>query len=113
MYPSQELRFARSEDTMPSDIETWDGRQITAARALAGLTVRELADRASTTKRVISDLESGGLVKVSPERRHGHISAELWTRIVTALEESGVKLLSEGGGHGAGARWIQPRRTRE
>jgi transcriptional regulator with XRE-family HTH domain len=98
---------------MPSEIETWDGRQLTAARALAGLTVRELADRASTTKRVISDLESGGLVKVSPERRHGHVSAELWSRIVFALQEAGVDLLSEGGGHGAGARWILPRRKRE
>lgn len=97
---------------MPSEIEIWDGRQITAARALAGLTVRELADRASTTKRVISELESGGLVKVSPERRHGHVSAELWSRIVTALQEAGVELVVERGGHGAGARWIRPRRGR-
>ena len=98
---------------MPSEIETWDGRQLTAARALSGLTVRELADRARTTKRVISDLETGGLVKVSPERRHGHVSADLWGRIVGALEEAGVELTTERGGHGAGARWIQPRRARE
>lgn len=98
---------------MPSEIETWDGRQVTAARALAGLTVRELADRASTTKRVISDLESGGLVKVSPERRHGHVSAELWSRIVNALREAGVEMTIERGGLGSGARWIQPRRERE
>lgn len=98
---------------MPSEIETWDGRQITAARALAGLTVRELADRACTTKRVISDLESSGPVRVSPERRHGHVSAELWARIINALQEAGVELLSERGGHGSGARWTQPRRERE
>jgi transcriptional regulator with XRE-family HTH domain len=98
---------------MPSDIETWDGRQLTAARALAGLTVRELAERAKTTKRMISDLESGGIVRVSPERRHGHVSAELWSRIVTALQEAGVELLGEKSGRGAGARWIHSRRERE
>jgi len=97
---------------MPSEVEIWDGRQLTAARAMAGLTVRELAEQASTTKRVISDLESGGSVKVSPERRHGHVSADLWARIVNALQEEGVELLPERGGRGAGARWIQPRRDR-
>ena len=97
---------------MPSEIKTWDGRQITAARALAGLTVRELADKASTTKRVISDIESGGPVRVSPQRRRGYVSANLWKRIVEALQEAGVELLPERGGHGAGARWILPRRDR-
>lgn len=98
---------------MPSEIETWDGRQITAARMLAGLTVRELADKAETTKRVISDIETGGLVQVSPTRQHGHISADLWGRIISALEKAGVQLLMERGGHGAGVRWSYPRRDRQ
>jgi transcriptional regulator with XRE-family HTH domain len=97
---------------MPSDIEFWDGRQIAAARALAGLTVRDLADKASTTKRVISEIETSAVVRISPGRQHGHVSAELWTRIINALKDAGVELLPERSGHGTGARWTRPRSER-
>ena len=97
---------------MSSEIEVWDGRQVTAARALAGLTIIELALKATTTKRVISDIEVGGLIRVSPNRRHGHVSADVWDRIVDALRNAGVELLPESGTHGSGARWILPRRKR-
>lgn len=76
-----------------------DGRQVAAARALAGLTVRDLADAANTTKRVISKIETGGPVRIAKTRRWGHISADLWERIQRALAARGVELIDRG------ARW--------
>jgi hypothetical protein len=93
-------------------MRTFDGRQLTAARALAELTVIELAAAAGVTPRTTHRLEIGGVIDVADKRRHGHVSKDVWDRIVGALEQYGVELVPESGDQGAGARWIQPRGTR-
>ena len=92
--------------------DQWDGRLIAAARALAGLTIEDLAAAAGVTKRTISRLEVGGVIQVAPKRRHGHVSQEVWGKINDALTRHGVELLPEGDGHGAGVRWRRPRADR-
>ena len=87
---------------------SYHGRQLAAARALAGIGVRELAEAAGTTTRTVSALENGGAVHLSPRKRHGHTSAELWQRIVDALSRHGVELLAGDDEHGGGVRWIKP-----
>jgi hypothetical protein len=59
----------------------WGGRQLTqltAARALAELTVAELADAAGVTARTVHRLEIGDELHVAERRRHGHVSREVW-----------------------------------
>ena len=90
----------------------FDGRQLTAARALAGITVVELAEAAGVTARTIHRLEIGGVVHVAPKKRHGHVSRETLDKIVDALARHGVELVPEGDGRGAGARWRLPRASR-
>ena len=94
-------------------MRTFDGRQVTAARALAELTVAQLAKAAGVTPRTIHRLEIGGTIHVSDKRRHGHVSQAVWHKIVSALEEHGVELLPEAGDRGAGARWARPRALRD
>ncbi|MGE0022882.1 MAG: helix-turn-helix domain-containing protein [Hyphomicrobium sp.] len=93
-------------------LPTFDGRQLTAARTLAGMTVANLAEKADVTPRTVHRIEIGGPFSVSPSRRHGYVSADVWDRIVGALEEAGVELLPEGGMHGSGTRWALPRSER-
>ncbi len=97
---------------MSDEIEIWDGRLLAAARALAGMTVVDLAAAASTTKRVVSDLEQREQILISPTRRHGFVSRDLWSRITDALGAAGVELCPEQRGGGAGVRWIAPRGSR-
>jgi transcriptional regulator with XRE-family HTH domain len=91
---------------------TFDGRQVTAARALADLTIIELAEAAGVTKRTVQRLEIGGELHIAKKLRHGHVSGEVWAKIVTALKRHGVELLPETDEHGAGVRWILPRAQR-
>jgi DNA-binding XRE family transcriptional regulator len=93
-------------------MRTFDGRQMTAARALAELTVHELAEAAGVTARTINRLEVGGVIQIAPKKRHGHVSQDVFDKIVAALAQRGVELVSEGERHGAGARWVQPRAKR-
>jgi DNA-binding XRE family transcriptional regulator len=93
-------------------MRTYDGRQLTAARALAELTVVELAAAAGVTPRTINRLETGGVIHVAEKRRHGHVSRAVWDRIVSALGEHGVELVPEGGDRGAGVRWARCRADR-
>ena len=81
-------------------MRTFDGRQLTAARALAGLTTEDLAAAAGVTKRTISRLEVGGVILVSEKKRHGHVSKEVRDKITDALTRHGVELLPEGDCHG-------------
>jgi hypothetical protein len=53
---------------------TFDGRQITAARGLAELTVVELAEAAGVAFRTVHRIEIGGELHVAEKRRHGHVS---------------------------------------
>lgn len=94
------------------DLPTFDGRQLTAARALAEMTVADLAEKAEVTPRTVHRIEIGGPFSVSPSRRHGYVSADVWERIVAALREAGVELLPEDGSHGSGVRWVQSRSER-
>jgi transcriptional regulator with XRE-family HTH domain len=89
-----------------------DGRQLTAARALAEMTVVELANAAGVTPRTLHRLEIGGAIPIAPNLRHGHASRAVLDRIVTALVQRGVELVPENGAHGAGARWLRPRAGR-
>jgi hypothetical protein len=82
-----------------------DGRQLTAARALAELTVAGLAAVAGVTPRTIHRLEISGVIHVSDKRRHGHVSQEVWNKIVVAFERHGVELVPESGDRGSGVRW--------
>jgi hypothetical protein len=95
------------------ETETWEGWQLTAARALAGLTVRELAERASTNKATVNQLETRAVIMVADGKRRGHVRKEVWDRIVGALDAAGVELLPENGSHGAGLRWRSPRAQRD
>jgi transcriptional regulator with XRE-family HTH domain len=76
------------------DLPTFDGRQLTAARALAEMTVADLAEKANVTPRTVHRIEIGGTV------------------IVAAVREAGVELLSEDSTHGSGVRWARSRSVR-
>jgi hypothetical protein len=91
---------------------TFDGRQLTAARALAELNLIELAEAASVTPRTVNRLEIGGVQHIAQKRRHGHVSGDVWAKIVAALKHHGVELLPETEDHGAGVRWCLPRAQR-
>jgi transcriptional regulator with XRE-family HTH domain len=91
---------------------TFEGRQLTAARALADLTIIELAEAAGVTKGTVHRLEIGGEQHIAKKRRHGHVSGDVWTKIVGALKRHGVELLPETDEHGAGVRWRLPRAQR-
>jgi transcriptional regulator with XRE-family HTH domain len=90
----------------------FDGRQLTAARALADLTITELAEAAGVSKRTVHRLEIGGEQHIAKKLRHGHVSGEVWVKIVATLRPHGVELLPETDGHGTGVRWILPRAQR-
>jgi transcriptional regulator with XRE-family HTH domain len=90
----------------------FDGRQLTAARALAGWTVAQLAEAAGVTPRTVHRLEIGGEIYVAEKLRHGHVSRDVWDKIVEALRRRGVDLVAEDAERGAGVRWRLPRHQR-
>ena len=98
---------------MRANINTHDGKQLAAARALAGLGIRELAAAAEIAPRTLHRLETSGVIHVSEKRRHGHVQRAVWQRIMAALATAGVELLAEGGSFGAGVRWTAPRDRRQ
>jgi len=87
-------------------MDNWHGRQITAARALAGLTIRELADAAGVTERTVRRIESAETITVAERLTHGAISLTTWEKIVAAIQEQGVELVAAAHKHGAGVRWL-------
>ena len=90
-----------------------DGKQLTAARALADLGIRELAAAAGIAPRTLHRLENSSMIHVSEKKRHGHVQRAVWERITAALRAAGIELLAEGGSFGAGVRWTAPRNRRE
>lgn len=90
----------------------FDGRQLRAARALAGLSAAELAKAAAVTPRTVLRLEAGDVIHVADKLRHGHVSREVLDKIVEALARHGVELVPEDGDRGAGARWVLARARR-
>jgi hypothetical protein len=89
-----------------------DGRQIAAARALANVSVIELARAAGVTPRTIGRLEIDAAIAISPKRRHGHVAQSTIDKITTALAQRGVELIAETKSTGSGARWALPRDQR-
>ena len=103
---------SRMQPEMIMPMRVFDGRQIAAARALANVSVIELARAAGVTPRTIGRLEIDAAISVSPRRRHGHVSKSTFDKIVAALGERGVEMVDEGDDHGAGVRWTLPRARR-
>jgi hypothetical protein len=95
-----------------SSSRPWDGRQLAAVRALAGLGIRELAAAASVAVRTLHCLETGGSIQVAEKKRHGCVQRDLWGQIVAALAGARVELLPQGASFGAGGRWTAPRERR-
>lgn len=93
-------------------LATADGRQLTAARAMAGLTIAELAEAAGVTPRTVVRLEAGGEIRIAGRKRHGHVEQGLWLRILNVLRERGVELIPEGDNVGSAVRWFRPRSQR-
>lgn len=98
---------------MRANITTHDGKQLAAARALAGHGIRELAAAADIAPRTLHRLETSGVIFVSEKKRHSHVQRAVWERIMAALARVGVELLAEEGSFGAGARWKEPRERRD
>jgi hypothetical protein len=93
-------------------IEVHDGKQLAAARVLAGLGIRELAAAAGIAARTLHRLETGGAIYVAEKKRHGCVQRALWTKITAALADAGVELLPQGASFGSGVRWTAPRERR-
>ena len=85
------------------------GRALAAARVMAGMSVRELADKAGVNKSTIADLEGRDEFGVTLERRHGYVWTYTWEKIVTALRSAGVEFVPGNDLHGDGVRWTVPR----
>jgi hypothetical protein len=45
--------------------------------------------------RTINRIEISGLVHVAPKKRHGHVSQDVWEKIIGALARHGVELVPE------------------
>lgn len=90
-------------------MSTWSGRQITAARALAGLTITELAAEAGVTERTIRRIEAAETITIAERLTHGAFSLTTWEKVVSALFDHGVELIPPSGAHGGGVRWVDRR----
>lgn len=86
-------------------MDQWRGRQITAARALAGLTITDLAAVARVTERTIRRIEAAETVMIAERLTHGAISRATWEKVVSALLDQGVELMAPTGIRGGGVRW--------
>lgn len=86
-------------------MDAWHGRQITAARALAGLTITELAAAARVTERTIRRIEAAEVITIAERLTHGAISQETWKKVVSALHDHNVELTGATASRGAGVRW--------
>jgi hypothetical protein len=89
-----------------------NGKQLTAARALAGIGIRELAAATDIAALPVHRHETDGVIHICERKRHGRVQRAVWQRIIAALATAGVELLSQGGSFGAGVRWTAPRERR-
>jgi transcriptional regulator with XRE-family HTH domain len=87
-------------------METWHGRQITAARALAGLTIIDLAKAAGVTERTIRRIEAAETIAIADRLTHGAFSLFTWEKVVSTLFAHGVELIPASGTRGPGVRWL-------
>lgn len=86
---------------------TWHGRQVAAARALAGLTITELASEAGVTERTIRRIEAAETITLAERLTQGAFSLSTWEKVVSALLDHGVELMPPSGARGGGARWMR------
>lgn len=85
----------------------WHGRQVAAARALAGLTITELASEAGVTERTIRRIEAAETIMIAERLTHGAFSLSTWEKVVSALLDHSVELIPPSDTRGAGARWVR------
>ncbi len=83
--------------------QTWHGRQIAAARALAGLSVKDLAGAAGITPHAVRKLEASPAIDP-----HASGAAPVWGKVMDALAAHGVELSGSGSFVGLGVRWVRP-----
>lgn len=98
---SQQKGLPMAHDERFSD-QTWHGRQIVAARALVGLSVKDLAGAAGISPRAVRKLEA------SPAIDPHASDAAAWGKVMDALAAHGVELSGSGSFVGLGVRWVQP-----
>jgi hypothetical protein len=94
-------------------MSTFDGRQITAARALAELTVAELAEAAGVAVSLCIASKSGASCTLPTNAATGMSGVRCGIRSSPRLNRHGVELLPETAEHGAGVRWRVPRAQRQ
>ncbi len=83
--------------------QTWHGRQIVAARALAGLSVKALAGAAGISPHAVRKLEASPAIDP-----HASDTAPAWGKVTGALAAHGVELSASGSFVGLGVRWVRP-----
>jgi hypothetical protein len=88
-----------------------NGKQLTAARASAGIGIRELAAATDITW-LLHRHEIGGVIHICERKSHGRVQRAVWQRIMAVLATAGVELLAQGGSFDAGVRWTAPRERR-
>lgn len=77
------------------------GAQVRAARALAGIDQRDLADRAGLSVPTIQRMEaSGGVVR-------GNVDSMM--KLIAAFERLGIELINESASSGRGVRFLSPK----
>src|SRR5262249_50437230 len=78
-----------------------NGNQLTAARTLADLGIRESRRRSPYRAPILHRLENTSMIQVSEKKHHGHAQRAVRERIPAALQAAGIELLAEGGSFGA------------
>jgi AcrR family transcriptional regulator len=91
----------------------FEGKQLAAARVLAGLGMRELAAAAGVALGTLHRLEASIVIHVSETKQRGSVRRLVWEQITAALAAAGVELLPQGMSFGAGVRWTAPREHRQ
>jgi hypothetical protein len=95
-----------------AQVTIFHGRQLAAARVLAGLDMRQLAAAAGVALGTLHRLEACGEIHVSETKRRGYVRRSVWQQITDALADAGVELVAQGGSFGAGVRWKAPHERR-
>jgi len=94
------------------DLKEFEGRQLTAARALAELSITELANEANVTRRTLHRLETEGRIEVSTRKKKGFVTERTVQRIFCTLHKHGVTLIAADRDGGRGVRWLRPPKSR-
>ena len=88
---------------MRANITIHDGKQLAAARALAGLGIRDLAAAADIAPSHAPSVRDKRGYPCLGEEATRPRAAAVWARLMAALTQAGVELLLEGGSYDARA----------